>query len=60
VFEGEHVAGALSLIFFASAMTMDQAIAAFADDLKTAAAEISAKLAPAPQAVENRPDQQAA
>lgn len=60
VFEGDRVAGALSLIFFASAMTMDQAIAAFADDLKTAAAEISAKLSPSAQPMESRQDQQAA
>jgi IclR family mhp operon transcriptional activator len=44
VFAGEHLIGTLTLIFFASAMTMETAIAQFAEPLKETAKAVSASL----------------
>lgn len=44
VFAGERLCGTLTLIFFASAMTMEDAIAQFAEPLKETARAISAEL----------------
>jgi IclR family mhp operon transcriptional activator len=44
VFAGEHLIGTLTLIFFASAMTMETAIAQFAEALKETAKAVSAAL----------------
>lgn len=52
IFENGHVAGAMTLAFFSSAMRMEQAIAQFADPLREAALSISAELGPEMQAAE--------
>lgn len=44
IFEGARVVGALSLVFFASAMPMAEAVRRYADDLKAAAGAISEEL----------------
>ena len=48
IFKGEQVAGAVALIFFAVAMSMEKAVAQFAEPLKATAAAISAELASRP------------
>jgi IclR family mhp operon transcriptional activator len=45
VFAGEHLIGTLTLIFFASAMPMETAIAQFAEPLKQTAKMVSSELA---------------
>lgn len=45
IFEGERVAGTLTLVFFASAMSMAEAVRRYLDDMKAAASVISAELA---------------
>lgn len=44
IFEGARVVGALSLVFFASAMPMAEAVRRYAEDLKATAAAISEEL----------------
>lgn len=44
LFEGARVAGALSLVFFASAMPMAEAVRRYAEDLKATAGAISEEL----------------
>lgn len=44
IFEGSRVAGAMSLVFFASAIPMAEAVRRHVDDLKQCAASISAEL----------------
>jgi IclR family transcriptional regulator, mhp operon transcriptional activator len=48
VFDGDFPIGAISLAYFASAMTMDDAIARFADPIRACAASIKAELATTP------------
>jgi IclR family mhp operon transcriptional activator len=45
IYEGEQVAGTVTLVFFSSAMPMAEAVRRYADDLKAAAAAISQELA---------------
>jgi IclR family transcriptional regulator, mhp operon transcriptional activator len=52
IFEHGHVAGAMTLAFFSSAMRMDHAIAQFADPLREVALSISAELGPKMEAAE--------
>lgn len=44
IFEGEHVAGAMTLVFFSSAMSMAEAVRRYVDDLKAVAAAVGAEL----------------
>lgn len=44
IFEGSRVVGALSLVFFASAMPMAEAVRRYVEDLKACAASISEEL----------------
>ncbi len=48
IFKGEQVAGAIALIFFAVAMSMDKAIKQFVEPLTATAAAISAELSSPP------------
>jgi IclR family mhp operon transcriptional activator len=50
VLDDDHPAGAISLAFFASAMSMETAVARFADPIRTCAAAISAELSATPGA----------
>lgn len=45
IFEGQRVAGTLTLVFFSTAMTMAEAVRRYADALKTTAVQISRDLA---------------
>lgn len=47
VFEGDHVAGTLTLAFFSSAVRMGEAVAQFVGPLQNAAASIASELKPA-------------
>jgi len=57
IFESEALVGTLTLIFFASAMTVDQALLQFGDPVRECAAAISDRLSqPARPAAQTAPD----